>query len=70
MIQLGLKKIGDTFKSYIAWIAESNVPSIKTAIALNFTASETSEYRQLAQSSVAVKFIKYILHNERHTYEP
>ncbi|EPA5447437.1 TPA: GNAT family N-acetyltransferase [Vibrio cholerae] len=59
MIQLGLEHIEPIFVTQVAWIAESNIASVKTATALGFRAADECEYRQLAQSPTPVKFIKY-----------
>lgn len=60
MIRLWLKNTEPILKVLVAWIAESNAASIKTATAVGFRATGKSEYRQLAQSPAPVKFIKYI----------
>lgn len=60
MIRLWLENIEPIFTTLVAWIAESNIASIKTAEAVGFRAGDEFEYRQLAQSPVPVKFIKYI----------
>ncbi|POC28647.1 N-acetyltransferase [Vibrio vulnificus] len=59
MIKLGLEHIEPMFTMQVAWIAESNIASVKTATALGFRATDECEHRQLAQSPTPVKFIKY-----------
>lgn len=59
MIQLGLERIEPLFKTQVAWIAESNIASMKTVMVLGFNATDEVDYRQLAQSPTPVKFIKY-----------
>lgn len=59
MIKLGLEQIEPIFTTQVAWIAESNIASVKTATALGFRGADECEYRRLAQSPTPVKFIKY-----------
>ena len=65
MIRLWLANIEDIFTTVVAWIAESNVASVKTVIALDFQATDEFEYRQFAQCPELVKFVKYIRTSSR-----
>lgn len=60
MIEKGLLEVRTGFTTIVAWIAVSNVPSIKSAEALGFQASQEQEHRTFAQESKPVKFCKYV----------
>ncbi|MEN3158169.1 GNAT family protein [Alkalimonas sp. NCh-2] len=59
MIMQAIQKIRPGYNLLIAWIAESNIASIKTAVALGFSAGEKRERRELAQFSAPVTFIDF-----------
>lgn len=60
IIEKGLLEIQTGFTTIVAWIAISNLPSIKSVEALGFQASNEQEHRTFAQESEPVKFCKYI----------
>ncbi|MGF1710742.1 GNAT family N-acetyltransferase [Vibrio kagoshimensis] len=64
MISLGLERVAAEFSTQVAWIAESNIPSIKTIQALGFESTSDIEYRALAQFTDKVKFVKFSRNNK------
>ena len=64
MIGFALEKIPSDIDIQIAWIAESNIPSIKTIEALGFNNTADVEYRDLAQFTSKVKFTKFTRNNK------
>lgn len=59
MIGMGLLLCEDQYTTQIAWIADTNIASMKCAESLGFLRSTEFEYRQLEQFSEHVKFYKY-----------
>lgn len=59
MIKMGLSLCDETQTTQIAWIADTNVASIKCAESLGFIRTKDFEYRQLKQFSEQVKFYRY-----------
>lgn len=63
MIQKWLSKMeGESIKVF-AWIAISNVPSIKSVEALGFVKTQSEETRVFAQETKPVKFCRYDKYN-------
>lgn len=60
MITQAIEQIRPSYNVLTAWIAESNIASIKTAISLGFEASETTTSRKLAQCPEPIMFIKFV----------
>ena len=59
MIKQGLSKIECKNSTVFAWIAVSNVPSIKSAEALGFVKTQSEDTRIFAQEEKPVTFYRY-----------
>lgn len=60
MIKEGLSATKHKVAKVIAWIATSNIPSIKSVESLGFTKTEEEEARSFNQEIEPVKFCKFI----------
>lgn len=60
MIKQGLSKTENKVNRVIAWIAASNIPSIKSVEALGFKKTSDEETRTFSQEIEPVKFCKYL----------
>ncbi|MGY3958354.1 GNAT family N-acetyltransferase [Aeromonas popoffii] len=60
MINLGLSYIELEYDTIIAWIAISNIASIKSVESLGFKRTGEEEYRTFLQEVEQIKFCKYI----------
>lgn len=60
MIQLGIGELRTGYDSLVAWVAETNIASIKTVKSLGFKISPEIQYRVLAQELDSIKFVKYV----------
>lgn len=60
MIKKGLTNLRPNYHSVIAWIALSNIPSIKTVEGLGFHRTNMEESRTFAQECDPVRFQKFI----------
>lgn len=63
MIQKWLSKMEGGSINVFAWIAVSNVPSIKSVEALGFVKTQAEETRVFAQETNPVKFCRYDKYN-------
>lgn len=63
MIQKWLSKMEGQSTKIFAWIAISNVPSIKSVEALGFVKTQAEETRIFAQETTPVKFCRYDRYN-------
>lgn len=60
MIAKGLDNLRSEYRFVVAWIAEANIPSIKSVKALGFIKTNVEEDRKFVQETAPVRFQKYI----------